>query len=349
MRFGVILLLIGVLSACTERGAIAVVPESVAGVTGTTERQIFVATTRQPSTTGDFSALRTSKLSFSRYDVSIPPTHVEELVEWPDGTPDPAADFVTTKITPYPSAATFGAALNQNPLRGTDTAIIYVHGYNTTFAEGTYQLAQIAHDMDEQNTTINYSWPATANALEYTRDRDSVLFARDGLERLLETTVPAGFDNVVLVAHSIGSGVVVEALRQISLQRKSHLTSRIGGVILISPDIDTNLFETQITRISPMPDPFIVFGNTKDRALKLSAFLTGRSNRVGQLKDPKILRKYGVQFLDVTDVRDANGEHAVAITSPTILPLLRELPEPNSKNTFAQVRDLQTLIDASFR
>ena len=95
-----------------------------------------------------------------------------------------------------------------------------------------------------------------------------------------------------------------------------------------------------------MPKPFVVFGSAEDPALRLSAFLTGRANRVGQLKDTETLRRYGVQFVDVTDVKDGESGHSVAITSPTVLSILRELPDPNGTNDVAA---LQKLIDQAGR
>ncbi|WGI23553.1 alpha/beta fold hydrolase [Amylibacter sp. IMCC11727] len=335
----VALLLAVTLMACSGPERIDFVPTDSAN---TTTREIFVATTRQADGPTDFSAKRTSRLNYARYDISIPPIHVEGKIEWPGRNPNPATDFVTKNVTPYDSALTFGRALNANAARNTDTAIIYVHGYNTSFAEGTYRLAQISHDMQDRNTVIHYSWPATENSLEYIRDRDSILFARDGLESLIKTVADQGFGNIVIVAHSVGSSLVTETLRQISLQSKSRLSHRIGGVILIAPDIDTDLFETQISRIDPMPNPFVVFGSAEDPALRLSAFLSGRANRVGQLKDTETLRRYGVQFVDVTDVKDGESGHSVAITSPTILSILRELPDPNRTN---DVTVLQKRID----
>ena len=331
------------LMACSGPERIDFVPTDTAN---TTTREIFVATTRQAAGPTDFSAERTTNLSYARYDISIPPTHAEGTIEWPGRKPNPATDFVTKRILPYGSSREFGRALNANAARKTDTAIIYVHGYNTSFAEGTYRLAQISHDMQDRNTVIHYSWPATENSLEYIRDRDTVLFARDGLESLIKTVADQGFGNIVIVAHSVGSGLVTETPRQISLQSKSRLSHRIGGVILIAPDIDTDVFETQISRINPMPKPFVVFGSAEDPALRLSAFLTGRANRVGQLKDTETLRRYGVQFVDVTDVKDGESGHSVAITSPTVLSILRELPDPNGTNDVAA---LQKLIDQAGR
>jgi esterase/lipase superfamily enzyme len=272
--------------------------------------------------------------------------HQAGQIEWPRRTPNPATDFVTKRIMPYPTVADFSAALNRNPARDTGTAIIYVHGYLTSFAEGTYRLAQIAHDRKDPDTTIHYSWPATENALEYARDRDSVLFARDGLESLIRTVANLGFGNIVLVAHSLGSSLVVETLRQISLQGETGLMQHIDGVILIAPDIDTKVFESQINRITPLPKPFIVFGNANDRVLRFSALLTGRAKRLGQLNDTESLRNKGIQFVDISVVTDGVNGHSVGITSPTVLSILRELPNPNAAN---DVRVLQPRARASIR
>lgn len=337
------------LAACNERGTISVVPDTPLG--GPVE-QIFVATTRQPSAGPDiFSSLRTSQLSFARFDISIPPTHQPGRIEWPEKpekSVDPRTDFVTKQIVHYPSAADFGTALRASLAPAKGEVIVYVHGFNVTFAEGTYRLAQLSRDVKNRSTAVHYSWPATQNTLEYTRDRDSALFARDGLQTLLELLAAQNYNRIVIVAHSIGSNLVVETLRQISLQKNTNVTKRLAGVVLISPDIDTNLFEIQLSRINPLPKPFVVFGDEADIALKASAFLTGRSNRVGQLKDTEILRRYGVQFVNVTDIGDGDGplNHSVAITSPTVLSILEKLPVMGSLETQNEGAVLQRLLDA---
>jgi esterase/lipase superfamily enzyme len=333
-----------ILTACGPRGAITIAPNDSVG----TKHQVYVATTRQQDANSSFSGLRTSRLSYAKYNISVPPNHIEGQIEWPKGTPDPENDFVTTQVTPYTSATDFRNAL---PRPRSDTAVIYVHGFNTTFAEGLYRMAQITHDIGGQDTTVHYSWPATQNTLEYTRDRDSVLFARDGLESLLITLSDRGFKRIVILAHSIGSNLVVETLRQISLQGRQDVLKRVNGVVLISPDIDTNLFETQISRIKPLPKPFVVFGDEADLALKVSSLLTGRASRLGQLNHTESLRRYGVEFVDVTDVRDGDGplNHAVALTSPTVLSILRTLPSDTRIAAKRGVQKLQNLIDDATR
>lgn len=347
---GVILALL--LTACAERGMISVAKNTPPDAA---IENIFIATTRQPAEGSlVFSSLRTSVLSFARFDVSIPPTHQAGRIEWPEKPKkgvDPATEFATKEIQRYRSAKEFGAALGANAQKAKREAIVYVHGFNITFAEGTYRLAQLSHDLKSTSTAVHYSWPATQKTLEYTRDRDSVLFARDGFQSLLEILAAQPYERIVIVAHSIGSNLVVETLRQISLEGKTQVSRKLAGVVLISPDIDTNLFEMQLGRIKPFPKPFVIFGDEADLALKASAFLTGQSNRVGQLKDTEILRRYGVQFVNVTDINDSEDTlgHTVAITSPTVLSILQKLPVMGPLSYAQDGVALQRLIDAASR
>ena len=100
--------------------------------------------------------------------------------------------------------------------RGDRDAVIYVHGFNNTFSEGLYRIAQLSKDLDMPGVTAHYSWPSAGNPLGYVADRDSSLFARDGLERLMQEVVASGAERIVLVAHSMGSALTMEALRQIA-------------------------------------------------------------------------------------------------------------------------------------
>ena len=63
--------------------------------------------------------------------------------------------------------------------------MVFVHGFNTNFAEGVYRQAQMMHDFGTPAIGVHYSWPSAADARLYLYDRDSAFFARDGLERLL--------------------------------------------------------------------------------------------------------------------------------------------------------------------
>lgn len=320
-----ILTAIVLLAGCEDRGAIRVVPE--ARDVGTVE-QVFIGTTRGfDAETGDpFGKERQAKVRYARVDVSIPPDRTVGKITWPakGSAPDPVKDFVALDQVIYDGSSTFRselrAALHRKPTTSRD-AVIFVHGFNNTFAEGTYRLAQLGHDLNVQGVLVHYSWPSRAHALGYVYDRDSALFARDGLEQLIREVEAAGPRNVIVVAHSMGAAVVMETLRQMAIAGDRRALDRIGGVILMSPDVDINVFHEQAIRIGKLPQPFLIFTSKKDRALALSARLTGQRDRVGNLSDPGELGDLKVTLVDTTAYSTGSGHFNVG-NSPALLSIL---------------------------
>jgi esterase/lipase superfamily enzyme len=312
------------MGACAPRTVIELVP--AAARVGTL-REVFVATSRTPGTGGEdaFGGGRSQAVRFGRYLVSVPPTHLPGTLEHPRRSerPDPARHFVTAAEDLYPDAAGFRAALRRAfaATPGRD-AVIYVHGFNNTFAEGVYRIAQIGHDLALPAVSVHYSWPSAAQPLNYAYDRDSALFARDGLERLLAEVRAAGVHDVTLVAHSMGALLAMETLRQIEIGGAGRVRRLVHAVILFSPDIDVELFRSQALRLGPLPEPFVIFTSRRDRALTLSARLTGQRARLGNLQDFSAVADLDVILLDVSAFADGGGlNHFTLARSPTLLAL----------------------------
>ena len=149
-------------------------------------------------------------------------------------------------------------------------------------------------------------------------DRDSALFARDGLADLIAEVERAGATKVYLVAHSMGSHLVMESLRAIALARDQETMKRIAGVILISPDIDVDVFRSQARDVGVLPDPFVIFVSDKDRVLKLSGRLTGQRERLGTLQDLNRVADLKVTFLDVGAFTEGSGHFDVGDSAALI-------------------------------
>ncbi len=322
----VLMLLCLALAACAPRGTITLDPDA-AGVGAV--RQVYFATTRAPDPTGkNFGPNRSSRLRYGRLAVSVPPDRKPGTITWPDEgrQPDPRRDFVTLDAEDYHDDSGFrhglSQALRQTPA-GRGEVVVYIHGYNTSFAESAYRFAQLGHDLDAPAVGVVYAWPSAAKALRYAYDRDSVLFARDGLETLLEEITRAGAARIILVAHSLGTELTMEVLRQMALDHNRAVMARIHGVILMSPDIDTQLFRRQAKVIGRLPQPFVIFTSGRDRSLALSAALTGRSDRLGNLQDLDKVAVLDVTVVDVSAFSTGNG-HFNAGNSPTLLGLLAD-------------------------
>lgn len=319
--------LIVVLGGCAPRGVITLMPQA-AEVAVT--RTVFVGTTRAAEAGPDgFGPDRARTAHFGRYDIAIPPRREPGGVAWPrpGRTPDPASDFVTVAAEPFADAVDFRrglrGALATKPAGGRDV-MVYVHGYNTRYAEGIYRLAQLAHDFDLPGVAVHYAWPSAGKPLVYAYDRDSALYARDGLEALLTEITASRPDRIVLVAHSLGSAVTIETLRQLSIGSRRDVLSRIGGVVLISPDIDIDVFRAQARRIGALPQPFFIFTSRRDRALAISALLTGQNERLGNVTEVSELAEFDVTVLDVSAFSTGLGHFALG-DSPALIRLLSVL------------------------
>lgn len=242
-------------------------------------------------------------------------------ITWPEGAVDPATQFLASREQLYPDTTAFRSGLRSALLarpRGDREAVIYVHGFNNNFADGVLRITQLAHDFKFPGVAVHYSWPSAGNPLGYAYDRDSVLYARDGLETLIRQVQAAGAEDIILVAHSVGSLLVMETLRQMAVAKPGAVAKEIGAVILISPDIDLDVFKSQATRIGTLPQPFGIFVSKRDRALSLSARLTGQRNRLGNITSLKPVEEFRVQVIDVTSFSTGDG-HFTLGTSPAVI------------------------------
>ena len=109
-----------------------------------------------------------------------------------------------------------------------------------------------------------------------------------------------------MLAHSMGNWVALEALRQMAIRDKA-LPTKIGNIMLASPDIDVDVFRRQIAEIekSGRTAPVTLFVSNDDQALSASSFLAGGEPRLGSL-DPRVepfrsnLKRAGVEVVDLS-------------------------------------------------
>lgn len=321
-----IALLAIVLAGCAYRGDLQRMdgPDN----SGAELRNIFFATSRETDEL-PFGSGRSERLYFGLAQVSIPPSHKPGQIEWPRGTPDPEKHFLLASTETYPDANGLRSEINQALKRrskGERDVLIFVHGFNTRFGDGVYRMAQMAYDLGEPGVAVLYSWPSAGNPLNYAYDRDSALFARRGLTELIQEVSKSQAENIILVAHSLGSLVTMEGLRQLITLGDEATFNRIGGVILMSPDVDVDVFKAQADEIGTLPDPFVVFSSKKDRALRLVERLTGQADRLGSLSDLNEISEYPITYIDVTAFSEGGTNHFPTAKSPALLRLLRQLP-----------------------
>lgn len=327
LRQAAVVALLLLLVACGQRGQVTIDP-AARGV-GTIE-PIFVGTNRNfDAATRTFGTNRTPTLSLARLDISIPPNREVGEIRWPkkNRAPDPQTDFLTVEQVVFSDTAEFRQDLRREMRlepKNKRQALIFVHGFNNTFAEGAYRIAQLSHDLDLPRVTVHYSWPSAGKALGYVHDRDSALYSRDGLERLFNEVVAAGAEEVIVVGHSMGCLLLVETLRQMDIRDSGNLNRHLAGVVLLSPDIDVEVFRSQAATFGTLPQPFIIVSSQSDRALRLSALITGEPSRLGNIRDLNQVAGLDVRVVDVTAFSSGTGHFTVG-DSPELIALIDKI------------------------
>lgn len=306
---GALLLLAG----CASRPEIGALADNMATAPGATEHSILIATTRarDPRPGTYFNGERSAAFDLAEFTVSVPPGHKHGDVELPQtSASNPKTDFVVRDGGYIDSEKAFVALLNRRLAekpRGQRSIIIFIHGYNTMFAEGLFRFAQVVHDSRSLAVPVHFSWASRGQLSDYVYDNNSATAARDRLERLFRLALASDADRVNVLAHSMGNWVTVEAMRQMKIKGGIPHPEKIGTIMLAAPDIDIDVFKSQMRAIGDPRKPFLVVLSRDDRALALSRFLGGDKSRVGDTPDTQELTALGAVVIDLTDIR---GEDA---------------------------------------
>jgi esterase/lipase superfamily enzyme len=316
-----------IVAACAARPDSAVLDPVAIAAPGATSAQIFVATSRARAEPGRnvFTAGRAQALNFAAFTISVPPTHAASNIEWPTTTPaDPRTAFATTGQSVLDSGS-FYAAIDRAAAAAGGEVVVFVHGYNTNFEEALFRFAQVQHDVGRRGVPVLFAWPSTAEVTGYVADRESATFSRDYLERLLaDLGRQPNVRTVLLAAHSMGSWLAVEALRQARIRGGGGL-AKLGDVMLAAPDIDVEVFATQLQAIGRLKRPITVLTAKDDRALAFSRRIGGDVERVGAASadDPRVgeaARRFGVRVIDISAMpSDTPLNHNKYVTSVPVL------------------------------
>lgn len=197
-----------------------------------------------------------------------------------------------------PVQADIGDLLAQDG--GGGDMLIYVHGFKQTFETAVLDAAHLSDGIKFRGRTMAFSWPSRAGLFDYAYDRDSAMWSRDDFERVLSSLVSAsGGGRVHIVAHSMGTMLTLESLRQLYARYGDTVTSKIGAVVFAAPDIDMDVFSSAVHRIGPLAGKITVIAATNDRALALSGQLAGGMTRVGAA-EKAVIQRLGVRVVDAS-------------------------------------------------
>jgi esterase/lipase superfamily enzyme len=327
LRIVVLVSLALVLTACGGPPRVLVVssarPEDTAG-----QVRIFVATSRAMTKQPEyFSGERSSAVAFARLDISVPRSHQVGQLELPGSVTsagDPASHFTVSgveRLTEPEILKQVRAEIARRP-----QVLVFVHGFNTNFADAAFRFAQIVTDSGFKGVPVLFTWPSRAQVFAYPYDRDSADFSRDALETGLRAiSRDLGANRFDILAHSMGTLLTVETLRQAAIRGDGSFGGKLRNVMLAAPDIDLDVFKTQLAAIKR---PVTVFVSADDRALDFSRQFAGDKARLGAIseKDTEIvadLSRAGARIIDLS--KDRSGDdynHGKFATTPRIVQMI---------------------------
>lgn len=323
---------IGLLAACGRPPDLVgianpeIPPQSVEGLT---QHRIFITTTREASEVvgAFFSGERAPEMGLASVNVTIPPNHVTGTLERPQRLPpDPRKEFSVVEPVVYSSSSAFVTEINRELAkrpRSERKILLFIHGYNNTTSDAILRLGQFVEDTNFQGVPVLFTWASAARAPRYVYDLNSALVARGKIDDLAGILGKTNATSVDVFAHSMGAFLTMEGL--VDAQQQGWLGSRntLDTIMLASPDIDIDLFRTQLAQLPrSVVERMYILASTDDAALRFSRRIAGGVPRVGAANTEE-LEGLGLTVIDLSQIEDSSsGSHSKFAGSPEVVRLI---------------------------
>lgn len=223
--------------------------------------------------------------------------------------------------------------------------LIFIHGYNVSFATAIRRTAQISYDLKFKGVPMAYSWPSKDKFTKYARDESSIQYTLPHLVAFLNKVVEnRGDANIHIIGHSMGTRALTNALKEISQTYKGkHI---FKNIILAAPDIDRDVFrESLLPYIEKTTDKITLYANSNDKALKSSNYFHS-GERLGEGGDDVFVYE-GLDTIDATGIDTSLLGHSYFAEKKILITDLKEviiksLPPSRRKSLIEKVKAKMT-------
>ena len=177
----------------------------------------------------------------------------------------------------------FLETINEQPKKH---ALLFIHGYNSSFDEAAYRAAQLAWDLPFKGFTGFFSWPSAGKLSAYATDdsaaRSSAPILMEFIEKIASTS---SLEQLHIVAHSMGGLILTLSLNMLKADhKKSASLEKIYQLILGAPDIDKGeFFNVILPVLNGIGKQRTLYASDHDKALNSSASLRSLRDRLGQI------------------------------------------------------------------
>lgn len=188
-------------------------------------------------------------------------------------------------------------------------ALVFVHGYDVTFAEAVRRTAQVAYDLGFDGAPIAYAWPSAGTIEGYLADSAAAVRTAPRLRAFLEEVAARSGASVVhVIAHSLGARALSEALLPPAVTAVGAAPMRFGQIVLAAPDIDAAEFRERLAPgLVPMARRVTLYASSRDEILKMSRRIHG-SARAGEAGEGIVVAD-GIDTIDATAADESLSGH----------------------------------------
>ena len=159
--------------------------------------------------------------------------------------------------------------------------LVFLHGYNTAFADALQTTAQLAYDLQFEGVAALYSWPSEAALAGYSADEKKVRASQSRFVEFIELLRgELAAKAVHVVAHSMGGQLLLAALKEWSSQGPMA-APELAEVVFAAPDVDAQEFKDCAAASSDLVSRLTLYASSTDRALQASR-LRHRRPRAGE-------------------------------------------------------------------
>ncbi len=271
-------------------------------------------------------------MSYGICEIAIPLTHKTGALEAPkwwkmEFSENPTKHVVLQKVNSL-SWRGVAAQLNATISKASGkNAFVFVHGYNVAFKDAARRTAQIHHDLKFDGAPIFFSWPSRGEITltSYTHDETNAKWSYSYLKRfLIQIAIDTQADNIYLVAHSMGTRVLSNAVAGVMSERPD-LKKRFKEIILAAPDIDAEVFINDLApKLVEASQNTTLYASADDRALQTSREVHGGYARAGDAGENLIVLD-NIDTIDATGVDASLLGHSYFAEATSILKDIKEL------------------------
>ena len=150
-------------------------------------------------------------------------------------------------------------------------ALVFIHGYNTSFEGAAIRAAQLSTDLEHSGLTAFFSWPSKGNLLGYVADEASIQYSEKYITEFLSDFVEkSGATRVHIIAHSMGNRGLLKAINRINIK---HPHLQFGQIILAAPDVDADVFTELAEVYTQHSEQTTLYVSSADKAVGASKWV----------------------------------------------------------------------------